>query len=45
MQSRYIATASQQTTVNEARPRTNRGSSGGQGGYRGRWGYGGGKRD
>ena len=30
-----------QMSVNEARPRTNRGSSGGQGGYQGRSGYGG----
>jgi RNA recognition motif-containing protein len=32
-----------QMSVNEARPRTNRGSSGGQGGYQGRSGYGGGR--
>jgi RNA recognition motif-containing protein len=31
----------QQMNVNEARPRTNRGSFGGQGGYQGRSGYGG----
>ena len=31
----------QQMTVNEARPRTDRGRSGGQGGYQGRPGYGG----
>jgi len=31
----------QQMNVNEARPRTDRGRSGGQGGYRGRSGYGG----
>jgi len=30
-----------QMSVNEARPRTNRGSFGGQGGYQGRPGYGG----
>jgi len=30
-----------QMSVNEARPRTDRGSSGGQGGYQGRPGYGG----
>jgi len=30
-----------QMSVNEARPRANRGSSGGQGGYQGRSGYGG----
>jgi len=30
-------------SVNEARPRTDRGRSGGQGGYRGRSGYGGGR--
>ena len=30
--------------VNEARPRTDQGRSGGQGGYKGRTGYGGGKR-
>ena len=30
-----------QISVNEARPRTNRGSSGGEGGYQGRSGYGG----
>ena len=33
----------QQINVNEARPRTDRGRSGGQGGYRGRPGYGGGR--
>jgi RNA recognition motif-containing protein len=31
----------QQMNVNEARPRTDRGRSGGQGGYQGRSGYGG----
>ena len=31
----------QQMNVNEARPRTGQGRSGGQGGYRGRQGYGG----
>ncbi len=31
----------QQMNVNEARPRTDRGRSGGQGGHRGRSGYGG----
>ncbi len=33
----------QQINVNEARPRTDRGRSGGQGGHRGRPGYGGGR--
>ena len=33
-----------QISVNEARPRTDRGSSGGQGGYQGRPGYGGRRR-
>jgi cold-inducible RNA-binding protein len=33
-----------QMSVNEARPRTDRGSSGGQGGYQGRPGYGGRRR-
>ena len=33
----------QQINVNEARPRTDRGRSGGQGGYGGRSGYGGGR--